>query len=105
RKTLVAADEGERAELSVKMATLAAEVLDRPQDAIDLWHGVLSVLPDDGAALRQLAALYERTEQYIELAEITDRMLERASDDAQKVELLRRSARLWTDVLDNHDQA
>ena len=34
--------------IAVKMATLATAALDRPQDAIDVWLGVLATRRDDG---------------------------------------------------------
>ena len=105
RQSLLTNDQADRADVAVKMATLATEKLDRPMDAIDLWQSVLAFRAEDRQALANLAYLYERTEQYNDLADILDRQIQLEDDPEAKVGLLRRAGHMWGEFLDNPDQA
>ena len=68
-----------------RMAKIAAEALDRPGDAIDLWKRVLELRGEDPLALQELAALYEQAAQWDDLVEILERQVYVLEDDAGKV--------------------
>ncbi len=105
RISMMTSDEEERTAVTIQMAQLASDRLDRPQDAIDLWRNVQLADPNDRRALNQLALLYERTEQFNELADVIDRQIALETDPETTVALLRQSGRMWAEVLDNPDQA
>ncbi|MCB9531627.1 MAG: tetratricopeptide repeat protein [Myxococcales bacterium] len=105
RISMLVTTEAERTDVTVKMATLATDALDRPNDAIDLWQSVLGARPTDRQALANLAALFERTEQFDDLARVLDRQIENEREPTAREALLRRAGSLWAEVLDNPDQA
>ena len=84
----VAQDDEERAVVFEQMAALAMNMLDRPEDAIDLWTRVLDNRKDDLNALSSLEVLYETTERHADLVEVLERRVGLATDDADKRELV-----------------
>jgi len=88
-----------------RAALLCEEVLDRPEDAMDLWEQVLGVVPGDRQAADALEKLYAKAERWAELAELLERRLGFA-DTIQEAVLLRfRLGELWADKLDDADRA
>ncbi len=73
--------EARRKQLS-EMATLAADRLSDPRQAIGLWNEVLELQPDDGAAVSALATLYERDKRWPALAEVLGRLAEAAGGES-----------------------
>jgi tetratricopeptide (TPR) repeat protein len=69
---------GERATLRLELARVQDEKFEAPRDAVDTLRAVLEEDPDHEGASRALAAIFERSEQYAELAELQVQLVERA---------------------------
>ena len=67
-----------RAALRIDLAKLQLEKFENPRDAADTLRAVLEEDPDHEGASSALAAIYEKTEQYAELAELWTQLVERA---------------------------
>jgi tetratricopeptide (TPR) repeat protein len=79
--------EAAQSEVYAKMAVLASDALDRPDEAVGLWGRVLDIRGDEPEALRAIAGLYERLEKWTELAEALDRLVTIVEADADRVEV------------------
>ncbi|MCA9562142.1 MAG: tetratricopeptide repeat protein [Myxococcales bacterium] len=84
RQSTLEEEDESRALKSQQMATLAMNMLNRPEDAIDLWMRVLDVRPDDTHALRSLQGLYEQTERHIDLVEVLEKQVKLTEDTAEE---------------------
>ncbi|MGH7330847.1 MAG: tetratricopeptide repeat protein, partial [Polyangiaceae bacterium] len=93
------------AEIRAKLAHLAAEKLADPTRAIDTWKVVLDLRGEDPEALRALANLYEGQQQWRDLVEILEREFEIAPGDDDRVNILTRRARVFTDKLSKDELA
>ncbi|MEO7111365.1 MAG: hypothetical protein ABI183_13085, partial [Polyangiaceae bacterium] len=89
------------AEIRAKLAHLAADKLADPTRAIETWKIVLDLRGEDPEALRALANLYEGQAQWRDLVEILEREFEIAPGDDDRVNILTRRARVFTDKLSN----
>ncbi len=89
------------AEIRAKLAHLAADRLADPLRAIETWKVVLDLRGEDPEALRALANLYEGQAQWRDLVEILEREFEIAPGDDDRVNILTRRARVFTDKLSN----
>ncbi len=93
------------AEIRAKIAHLAAEKLGEPQRAIDTWKVVLDLRGEDPEALAALANLYDGQGMHRELVEILEREFEIAATDDDRVNILTRRARIFSDKLQKDDTA
>ncbi len=93
------------AEVYTKMAALADQMLQRPQDAIDLWNRVLELRSEDVLAMQSLAELYHREGRFADLVTILEREASVTADPARKVELYSLSGQFWYQELMNEDKA
>ncbi len=93
------------AEIRAKIAHLAAERLNDPQRAIDTWKLVLDLRGEDPEALGALANLYEGQEAWRELADILERQFDIAASDEDRVNILTRRARTFSDRLGRDELA
>ncbi|MBK6694169.1 MAG: tetratricopeptide repeat protein [Myxococcales bacterium] len=93
------------AEIRAKIARLASERLSDPQRAIDTWKQVLDLRGEDPEALGALANLYEGLEMWRELVEVLERQFEIASGDDERVNILTRRARIFSDKLSKDEVA
>ncbi|HEY2512278.1 MAG TPA: hypothetical protein VGI39_15530, partial [Polyangiaceae bacterium] len=91
----------ERRELWLEMAKLAAERLDRGADAASLYRKLLDEDPAAPGALDALEKQAERDKDYKTVAEVLERRVTAASEDAQKLALLQKLGGVYTDRL--HD--
>jgi tetratricopeptide (TPR) repeat protein len=74
-----------RAALRIDLAKLQLEKFENPRDAADTLRAVLDEDPDHEAAAEALAANYEKTERYPELAELWTQLVGRARDRGDAV--------------------
>ena len=95
----------QEAEIRAKIAHLAADRLGDPARAIETWKRVLDLRGEDPEALRALANLYEAGDQWAELCDVLERELDIATDDATRVEILNRRARIFLEKLGRPEQA
>ncbi|MCA9543155.1 MAG: tetratricopeptide repeat protein [Myxococcales bacterium] len=106
RKTEIAADEGAKAELYAQMANLAAEFLERPHDAIDLWNQVLEIRGEDPAALVALEGLYQGNESWRDLVSVCERQVNLLQNDPEReIALYAKLGRVWGDYLEREENA
>ena len=95
-----------QAALYVKLARLAGEQLERPDDAIDHWNQVLELRGEDTDALRALEGLYASQESWREFADVCERQLTLLNDEPQReLELLVRLGQVYGDQLDRERSA
>lgn len=98
--------DGEKADLFARQANLAAELLNRPEDAIDLWNQVLDLKGEDAEALRALEQLYQQQERWRELVDVCERQVTLIQNDpARELELFARLGQVWGDHLDRERNA
>jgi len=93
------------ADIRAKIATLASTRLGEPQKAIDTWKIVLDLRGEDPEALSALSNLYEQQHMWRELVEILERQFEIAPSDDDRVNILTRRARVFTEKLSKDELA
>ncbi len=93
------------AEIRAKIAHLAAERLNDPQKAIDTWKVVLDLRGEDPEALGGLANLYEGQSEWRELTDVLERQFDIATVDDERVNILTRRARVFSDKLQRDELA
>jgi tetratricopeptide (TPR) repeat protein len=106
RQSEVAERDAEKARLFARMAEIASVMLQRPDDAIDLWSKVLDLEGEDPTALRALEALYEGQERWRELVDVCDRQVNLPENGVDReIELFSKLGRVWGDYLDRERNA
>lgn len=98
--------EGEaRVELMSKMAKLAAERLNKGEDAIRLLKEILVFDPEAEGVLDQLERQAERQKDYATVAHVLERRIEQAEDAKGQLALLQKLGVLYSDKLDDQDKS
>ncbi len=87
-------DPGGRTELLLLLGDILKNRLDRPSDAEEAYHDILTTEPHQRAALEALDEIYTQTGPSGAHTAVVDALLETVSDEAARVALLRRSAAL-----------
>ena len=100
-----AAGDVQEAEIRAKMAGLSADRLGNVDGAIDGWKRVLDLRGEDPEALFALAGLYDRQQRWAELADVLERHFDIAESDEDRVIILTRRARLFSEQLNRDDEA
>ncbi len=100
-----AAGDSAAADIRAKIAHLAADRLNDPNRAIETWKTVLDLRGEDPEALGALANLYERQGLWRELVDVLEREFEIAASDDDRVNILTRRARIFTDKLERDEMA
>ena len=88
RQVMVVDDDVLRAKLYVKMARVWEDRLQKERQALDAWHEVLAIEPDNMPALTAVAAIYEHTEAWEELNDTYERMIHIGINTMSDVELI-----------------
>ena len=102
----IAGSDAERVDFLRKMARLAEDELDKQKEAVRLWEEILTIEPEDVAAVQQLARLMEATGDWNGYVEACERELRMGVEDAERrVQLYRRVGTVWRDELDDLFQA
>jgi golgin subfamily B member 1 len=92
-------------DIHAKIAHLAATHLGEPERAIDTWKLVLDQRGEDAEALGGLANLYEQRSAWPDLVDVLDRQCDAAASDDDRVNILTRKARTFTDKMQRDDLA
>ena len=95
----------QEAEIRARIAHLAASRLGDAQRAIDTWKIVLDLRGEDPEALDALANLFEGQESWPELVDVLERKFDIADTDDDRVNMLTRRARVFTERLGRDDLA
>lgn len=95
----------ERRALTLEMAKLAAERLDRGADAVRLYKMVIEEEPGFLPALDALEKQSERDKDFRSLAEVLERRVELAPDDVQRLQVLQKLGAVYTDRLTDSEGA
>ncbi len=99
-------DDNQRVELWGKRAQLNSEILNKPDDAIDLWYQVIDVLGDNLTALQNLEILFVRAERWPDVADVVERQVPLSVDDTElHLETYRKLGRVYRDKLEDNDRA
>lgn len=98
-------DEEERLDLLRRVARLSADVLGRPDDAVEHYRRVLEIAPGDEEALATLERIYAGSGLYEELLGVYETRLELSEDAEQQCELLKEAARIQEEGLDDLEAA
>ena len=94
-----------RTELLQRMAELAEERLDQPQEAIRAYEKLAELLPGDRAAQEALTRLYNHFGRYSDLVAVLGRQLEQADDAEQRVVMAFKQADVLEEKLADLDAA
>ncbi|MFO0614054.1 MAG: tetratricopeptide repeat protein [Polyangiaceae bacterium] len=100
-----ATGDSQEADIRAKMAHVLADRLNDIPTAVEVWKRVLDLRGDDPEALHGLANLYERTQQWSDLTDVLGRHYDIAQEDADRVAVLIRRARLFEGQLQQDDSA
>ena len=95
----------QEAEIRAKMAALASARLGKVEEAIEGWKRVLDLRGEDPEALWALAGLYEQQGKWAELTDMLERHFDIAESDEDRVNILTRRARLFSEQLERDDEA
>src|SRR5690606_22051829 len=101
----VAQNEDERADIWSKMANLASEVLERPNEAVDLWYQVLDIRSEDTGAMQALEMLFHRDGRWADMSDVIERQVPLAEDDDERLELYRKLGRIWRGPMENDERS
>ncbi len=101
----LATDTAEKGELIARMADLAANQLNRPDEAIELWKRLLSMDAQREDACDALDTLYERTERWSELVQLIQTRLKRVVDPERMAVLSGRLGWVKGEKLGQYDEA
>ncbi|MFA5623792.1 MAG: hypothetical protein WC966_01880 [Bradymonadales bacterium] len=105
QQSSVVDDTETRVTLWGQMAGLASEVLDRPNDAVDLWYQVLDAQGDSLYALQNLELLFVNAQRWADAADVIERQVPLCEDDVSKLETYKKLGRLWTEQLEDIERA
>ena len=105
RRAGAALDPSERAELLLRQAQIAFELLDRPTVAIDLWSKVLDLRPRAPGALRGLSGGLEAAGRWLDLVEVLEDLVEITKAPAELLDASRKLGRIWKKQLHNDARA
>lgn len=94
-------DPSRRTSLLARAGTLYEEVLDRPDDAIDVFIDLLDEEPDSVEAFAALERLYDKLERWVDLADTLRRRADATLEEAARIDVLDRLAGVFADKL--HD--
>ncbi len=100
-----AAGDAAEADIRAKLARLASERLNDATRAIDTWKLVLDLRGEDPEALFALAGLYEGQQAWRELVDVLERQHDIAESDDDRVNILTRRARVFTECLASDELA
>ena len=98
-------DPGEQEQVLAQMAAIHDQMLDEPAEAIGVYKEILEIDPASAQALAALSGLYERQEQWEELAENVNRQLSLAEDEQSRLELMLRLAEIREGRMGSADAA
>ncbi len=106
KQAAVSNDDNQRVELWGKMAQLDSEILNKPNEAIDLWYQVIDVLGDNLVSLQNLEVLFIRQERWADMAEVVERQLPLCTEDpALHIETYRKLGRVYRDKLEDNERS
>ena len=95
----------QEAEIRAKMARLASDRLGKTEESIEGWKRVFDLRGEDPEALWALAELYEQQGKWAELTDVLERHFDIADSDEERVNILTRRARLFSEQLGRDDEA
>lgn len=102
---LESVDADRRLELTREMAKLAAERLQRQDDAIRLFQAALEADPSDRPTLDQLERYAERAKNWKVLAEALERRVEFEEGDKERLSVLQKLGTVYGDQLSDFEGA
>jgi len=105
QRELEASEGAERVTILKEMAQLAAERLNRGQDAIALYKQLLDQDPTRVEVLDALEKYSERTKDWQTLADALERRVEISEDDAARLIVLQKLGSVYADHLGDHSGA
>ena len=92
-------DEARRADLHARVGAILADRLGRPDDAEAELGKALGIAPEHDDAFRALERSFGSRDKWRELAELYERRVDRAADDAHRAAWLLRVATVYEDQL------
>jgi len=107
RLTDVSSADGQRLSHLTEMAQLAETVLDRADDAVDLWEDVLGIDPRNADAIQNQQRMFRSAGEYERLAAALERELGMLGDDevSRRIQLHRELGTVWAVQLGDSIQA
>ncbi len=92
-------------ELCMKVAEIYDLRLEKPEKAVEFYRRAQQLEPDDATALEALDKLYTRDSRWQELVDVYKKKIELAKDPDTRLELYKKLATLWEEMLGNVDEA
>ena len=106
KEAAASVDDNQRVELWGKRAQLNSEVLNKTDDAVDLWYQVIDVLGDNLVALQNLEVLFVREERWADVADVVERQIPLTEDDTElHLETYRKLGRVYRDKLEDNERS
>ncbi|MEI8255690.1 MAG: tetratricopeptide repeat protein, partial [Deltaproteobacteria bacterium] len=105
KKLDVALGDADRSDIYARMAGLAAEQLQRPEEAVKLWGEVLSIRGEDPEALGALAQLHEGAGRHQDHIDVLERQLNSNEDFDAKTQIALAIARVYESALADRERA
>ena len=85
------------------IADSATKKIRRPAISLELWEQVIVLAPQDVDALRALVGLYESEKIFDKLVEVATALVDAATDDTERVDLLQRAGIALQDRLGDRE--
>ncbi|MBO6939656.1 MAG: tetratricopeptide repeat protein [Deltaproteobacteria bacterium] len=104
QKAIADADPADATELRMNLGGVLVKV-ERIEEAIAAYRAVYEAEPDDRRAVAALAGLYEQTEKFAELLEVTERQMELEDDPETRRTTAYRRAHLYETKLEDAGRA
>ncbi|MBN1769903.1 MAG: tetratricopeptide repeat protein [Deltaproteobacteria bacterium] len=76
--------EAAQSEVFAKMALLAADALEKPDEAVALWQRVLDIRGEEPEPLRNLIGLYEQLGRWDDVGQTVDRLVNIVDDEQER---------------------
>ncbi|MDX9719768.1 MAG: hypothetical protein RBU37_03410, partial [Myxococcota bacterium] len=105
QRATVAMDDDERAMLWARMAQIASELLDRRQEAIDLWYQVIDVKGDNLLSLQSLEMLFQLDDRWADMTDVIERQVSLVESGEEQLEAYRKLGRIWAGPLENQERS
>jgi golgin subfamily B member 1 len=106
KQTQVTEPGANQAMVFAKMARLASDALQRPEDAIEYWGEVLRIRGENREALGALELLYTATESWRDLVDVLERQVSLVEGNTQReLEIYEKLGQIWGDELDREEKS
>ena len=105
QKSELTTDPDQQIQIKTQIGQLYDEQLQNAPQAIDSYKDILTIEPQNLAALKALEGLYEKTGQTEEYLDVLEQQLDVSGSDEERVSLYQRMASVWEEQFNKLDRA